>query len=147
MFPGVSSIVLDPYVEYVPRLVPWAPRTVGKRGRADSSSALSAAKKSRQSSTRQGTPVVASMLLGEHINTLCPFAVCFCLWPSTFVLFQLVLWWPWPRVRKKRMMMPPLLLVGELFSCFPIVEPFFLFWLWFCSLVVSGHQVWVLLGL
>ena len=77
MFPGVSSANLDVYVEYVPRPVPRAPRTVGKRGRADSSSALSTAKKSRQSSTRPGTPVVASMLLGEHINTLCPFVVCF----------------------------------------------------------------------
>ena len=77
MFPGVSSTVLDVYVEYVPRPVP---RSVRKRGRADSSSSgLSAAKKSRQSSTRLGTPVVASMLLGEHINTLCPFVVCFCL--------------------------------------------------------------------
>ena len=80
MFPGVSSANLDVYVEYVPRLVPRAPRTVRKRGRAESSSsALSATKKSRQSSTRPGTPVVACMLLGEHINTLCPFGFCFCL--------------------------------------------------------------------
>ena len=79
IFPGVSSANLDVYVEYVPRPVPRAPRTIGKRGRADSSSALSAAKKSRQSSTRPGTPVVASKLLGEHINTLYPFVVCFCL--------------------------------------------------------------------
>ena len=77
IFPSVSSANLDVYVEYVPRPVPRAPRTVGKRGRADSSSALSAAKKSHQSSTRPGTPVVASMLLGEHINTLYPFVVCF----------------------------------------------------------------------
>ena len=48
MFPGVSSIALDVYVEYVPRPVPQAPRTFGKRGRADSSSfAPSATKKSR----------------------------------------------------------------------------------------------------
>ena len=48
MFPGVSSAVLDAYVEYVPRPVPRAPRSVGKRGRADcSSSGLSATKKSR----------------------------------------------------------------------------------------------------
>ena len=78
MLLGVSSAFSDVYEEYVPRLVPRAPHTVGKRGRADSSSsALSAAKKSCQSSTRPGTPVVASMLLGEHINTLCPFVVCF----------------------------------------------------------------------
>ena len=77
MFPGVSSANLDVYVEYVPRLVPRAPHTFGKRGRADSSSAPSAANKSRQSSTRPGTAVVASMLLGEHINTLCPFVFLF----------------------------------------------------------------------
>ena len=77
MLPSVSFAFSDVYEEYVPRPVPRAPRTVGKRGRADSSSALSAAKKSHQSSTRPGTPVVASMLLGEHINTLCPFVVCF----------------------------------------------------------------------
>ena len=47
MFLGVSSAVLDVYVEYVPRPVPRAPRSVGKRGRADcSSSGLSATKKS-----------------------------------------------------------------------------------------------------
>ena len=79
VLPGVSSIFFDVYEEYVPRLVPQAPRTFGKRGRVDSSSTPSAAKKSRQSSTRPGTPVVASMLLGEHINTLCPFVFCFCL--------------------------------------------------------------------
>ena len=32
MFPGVSSVVLDAYVEYVPRLVPRAPRSVEKGG-------------------------------------------------------------------------------------------------------------------
>ena len=78
VLPGVSSTFSDIYEEYVPRLVPRASRTFGKRGRANSSSsAPSAAKKSHQSSTHLGTPVVASMLLGEHINTLCPFAVCF----------------------------------------------------------------------
>ena len=77
IFPGVSSANLDVYVEFVPRPVPRAPRTFGKRGRADSSSSALAAKKSRQSSTRPGTLVVASMHLGEHINTLCPFVVCF----------------------------------------------------------------------
>ena len=80
MFPGVSSAVSDVYVEYVPHPVPRGPRSVGKRGGAKgSSSGLSVAKKSRQSSACPGTPVVASMLLGEHINTLCPFVVCFCL--------------------------------------------------------------------
>ena len=76
MLPGVSSTFSDIYEEYVPRLVPRAPRTFGKRGRVDSSSSALATKKSRQSSTRPGTLVVASMLLGEHINTLCPFVVC-----------------------------------------------------------------------
>ena len=47
MFPGVSSMVSDVYVEYVPRPVPRGPRSVGKRGRAESSSGLSSAKKSR----------------------------------------------------------------------------------------------------
>ena len=80
MFPGVSSTVLNTYVEYVPRPVPRAPRSVGKRGRADcSSSGLSAAKKSHQSSTRLGTQVIGSVLLGEHINMLCLFVVCFSL--------------------------------------------------------------------
>ena len=80
MFPGVSFTVLDTYVEYVPHLVPRAPRSVGKRGRADcSSSGLSATKKSRQSSTRLGTQVIGSVLLGEHINMFCLFVVCFCL--------------------------------------------------------------------
>ena len=80
MFPGVSSAVLDTYVEYVPRPVPRGPRSVRRRGRAESSSSgLSAAKKSRQSSTRPGTPVVGSVLLGEHINMFCLFVVCLCL--------------------------------------------------------------------
>ena len=78
MFPGVSSAILDVYVEYVPRSVPRAPRSVGKRGRADcSSSGLSATKKSHQSSTRPGTQVIRSVLLGEHINMFCLFVVCF----------------------------------------------------------------------
>ena len=88
MFPGISSMIFDGYVEYVPRLVPQGPHSVGKRGRAEgSSSGLSVAKKSRQSSTRPGTPVVGSVLLGEHINMFCLFVVCLCLEPSTFLLF------------------------------------------------------------
>ena len=74
VFPRVSSRFVNVYEEYVPRPVPQGPRSVSKRGRADgSSSGLPTSKKSRQPSTRPGTPVVASMLLGEHINTLCPF--------------------------------------------------------------------------
>ena len=76
IFPGVSSANLDVYVEYVPCPVPRAPRTVGKRGRVDSSSSALATKKSRRSSTHPSTPAVASMLLGEHINTLCLLFVC-----------------------------------------------------------------------
>ena len=51
-----------------------------KGGRADfSSSGLPATKKSRQSSTRPGTQVIGSVLLGEHINMFCLFVVCLCL--------------------------------------------------------------------
>ena len=78
MFPGVSSRVVDVYEEYVPHPVPRGPHSVSKRGRANgSSSGLPASKKSRQPSTCPGTPVVASMLLGEHINILCPFVFLF----------------------------------------------------------------------
>ena len=78
VFPGVSSGVVDVYEEYIPRPVPRGPHSVSKRGRANgSSSGLPASKKSRQPSTCPGTPVVASMLLGEYINTLCPFVFLF----------------------------------------------------------------------
>ena len=77
-FPGVSSGFVDVYEEYVPRLDPRGPRSVSKRGRMDgSSSGLPASKKSRKPSTPPSTPVVASMLLGEHIYTLCPFVFLF----------------------------------------------------------------------
>ena len=67
-FPGVSSGFVDVYEEYVPRPVPRGPRSVSKTGRTDgSSSGLPTSKKSHKPSTRPGTPVVASMLLGEHI--------------------------------------------------------------------------------
>ena len=80
IFPGVSSANLDVYVEYVPRPVPRAPRSVGKRGQADSSSSsLSVTKIPRQSSTHPGTQVIGSLLLGEHINMFCLFVVCLCL--------------------------------------------------------------------
>ena len=66
--PGVSSRFVDVYEEYVPRLVPRGPRSAPKRGRTDGSpSGLLVSKKSRKPSTLSGTPVVASMLLGEHI--------------------------------------------------------------------------------
>ena len=80
MFPSVSSTVSDVYVEYVPRPVPRGPRSVGKRGRPESSSSgLPTAKKSRQPSTHPGTRVVGSVVLGEHINMFCLFVVCLCL--------------------------------------------------------------------
>ena len=66
--PGVSSRFVDVYEEYVPRIVPRGPRSVSKRGRTDgSSSGLPVSKKPRKPSTFSGTPVVASMLLGELI--------------------------------------------------------------------------------
>ena len=65
---GGSSGFVDVYEEYVPRLVPRSPRSVPKRGRTDgSSSSLPVSKKPRKPSTPSSTPVVASMLLGEHI--------------------------------------------------------------------------------
>ena len=80
MLLGVSSANPDVYVEYIPRSVPRAAHSVDKWGRvAGSSSGVPAAKKAHQSSTCPGTQVIASMLLGEHINTLCPSVVCFCL--------------------------------------------------------------------
>ena len=48
MLPSVSSANPDVYVEYVPRSVPRAAHSVGKRGRvAGSSSGVPAAKKTR----------------------------------------------------------------------------------------------------
>ena len=79
MFPGVSSAGLGTHVEHVPRPVPRAPRSGGKRGRADCSSSFPSTKKPRPTSTRPGTQVIGSMLLGEHINMFCLFIVCFCL--------------------------------------------------------------------
>ena len=76
MLLGVSSIFSDVYEEYVPRLVPRAPRTFGKRGRAAGPSGLPGTKKPRQTSTRPGTQVLGSMLVGEHINTLCLLFIC-----------------------------------------------------------------------
>jgi len=66
--PRVSSRFVDVYDEYVPRIVPRGPRSIPKRGRTDgSSSGLPVSKKPRKPSTFSGTPVVASMLLGELI--------------------------------------------------------------------------------
>ena len=78
--PGVFCSVPDVYEEYAPRPVPRGPRSVAKRGRVDSSSSgLPSSKKFRQSSALPGTQVIGSMLLGEHINTLCVLVVCLCL--------------------------------------------------------------------
>ena len=69
VFPRVSSRVVDVYEEYVPHPVPRGPCSISKRGRADgSSSGLPVSKKSRLPSTHLGTPVIGSVLLGEHIN-------------------------------------------------------------------------------
>jgi hypothetical protein len=68
---GASIVETIPYVEYVSRLVPRAPRSVSKRTQADDASAgVSVTKKPHQSSTHPGTQVVGSMLLGEHFNIL-----------------------------------------------------------------------------
>jgi hypothetical protein len=130
IIPGVSSAVLDPYVEYVPRPVPRAPRSVSKRARVDGASAgVSATKKPHQSSTHLGTQVVGSMLLGEHINMFC--LIC-CLSVSLteyFLLSQMVLWLSCLRVRRMRMMMRSSTHIGELslYFCFIaiILEHFF----------------------
>jgi hypothetical protein len=64
--PGASVAELVPYVEYVRHPVPRAPRSVSKRVRVDDASAgVSITKKPRQLSTRPGTQVIGSMLLGE----------------------------------------------------------------------------------
>jgi hypothetical protein len=84
VLPGASIIETIPYVEYVPHLVPWAPRS-GKRMRVDDASVgLSSIKKSHQQSTRPGTQVVGSMLLSEHFEIFFVFVVCSCSQPSTF---------------------------------------------------------------
>jgi hypothetical protein len=88
ILPGVSSTALDPYVEYVPRPVPQAPRSVSKKVRADDAFAgVSAIKKPRQSSTHPGTQVVGSMLLGEHINLFCHICCLFVPLTQYFLLF------------------------------------------------------------
>jgi hypothetical protein len=84
VLPDASIAETVPYVEYVPRLVPRAPRS-GKRTRVDDASAGSSSiKKSRQPSTRPGTQVVGSMLLGEYFEIFVIFIVCSCSQPSTF---------------------------------------------------------------
>jgi hypothetical protein len=76
ILPGAFITETVPYVEYVPRLVPRAPRS-SKWTRADDASAeVSSTKKPRQLSTHLGTQVVGSMLLGEHFNIFVLFVVC-----------------------------------------------------------------------
>jgi hypothetical protein len=71
VLPSVSLGELDPFVEYVSRPVPRAPRSTIKRARADDTSAnASATKKPCPPSTRSGTQAIGSMLLGERINVL-----------------------------------------------------------------------------
>jgi hypothetical protein len=115
ILPGVSSIILDPYVEYVPFPVPRAPRSVSKRARADDAFAgVFATKKPRQLSTHLGTQVVGSMLLGEHINMFCHICCLFVSLTEYFLLSQMVLWLSCSRMRRMRMMMRPSTHVGEL---------------------------------
>jgi hypothetical protein len=94
VLPSVSLRELDPFVDYVPLLVPRAPCSTNKRTRADDTSAsVSATKKPHPPSTRSGTQALGSMILGERINVLCfPLLfVCF----LTLVLFslQMIVWW------------------------------------------------------
>jgi hypothetical protein len=90
---GVFPAALDPYVEYVPRPVPRAPRSVSKMARADDAfTGIFSTKKPCQSSTHLGTQVVGSMLLGEHINMFCLVCCLFAPLTEYFFLFQTVLW-------------------------------------------------------
>jgi hypothetical protein len=84
VLPSASLAETVPYIEYVPRLVPWAPHS-SKRMRVDDASAGSSSiKKSHQPSTRLGSQVVGSMLLGEHFEVFVIFVVCLSSQPSTF---------------------------------------------------------------
>jgi hypothetical protein len=76
ILPGASIVETIPYVEYVPHLVPRAPRS-SKRKRVDDAFA-GVSSKPRQSSTRLGIQVVGSMILGEHFNIFVFFVVCSC---------------------------------------------------------------------
>jgi hypothetical protein len=88
VLPGASFAETIPYVEYVPRLVPQAPRS-GKRTRVDDASVGSSSiKKSHQLSTRPGTQAIGSMLLGEHFEIFVIFVVCSCSQPSTFTFLR-----------------------------------------------------------
>jgi hypothetical protein len=62
----------------VPRLVLQDPHSVNKRvGVDDASASASATKKPHQLGTLLGTPVIGSMLLGEHISLFYPFCCLF----------------------------------------------------------------------
>jgi hypothetical protein len=103
IIPGVSSAKLDPYIEYVPRLVPRAPRSTNKRARADDVSAsMSSTKKPHQLGTLLGTQVVGSMLLGEHISMFCPLCCLFAYLTESFLPYQMVLWLRCLKVRRMR---------------------------------------------
>jgi hypothetical protein len=123
VLPGISSTELDPYIEYVHRQVPRAPRSTSKRARADDTSiSASVVKKSHQPSTLPGTQVVGSMLLGEYINMLC---LLYCLFASLteyFLFSQLILWLICSMV--KRMMMRPSTHVDELLL-HPFLFPYY----------------------
>jgi hypothetical protein len=69
ILPGASYNEVIQYVEYVPRLVPRAPRSTNKRAQADDTSAnTSATKKPCPLSNRLGTQVIGIMLLSERVN-------------------------------------------------------------------------------
>jgi hypothetical protein len=92
ILPGASVTEPNPYVEYVPRPVPRAPRSVSKRARAgDAFTGVSITKKPCQSSTHLGTQVVGSMLLGEHFNILYLLCCLFMSLTKYFLFSQMVL--------------------------------------------------------
>jgi hypothetical protein len=122
ILPDASITKTVPYVEYVPRLVPRAPRSVNKRTRADDASAgVSVTKKPHQSSTRPGTQVVGSMLLGEHFNIFCLLCYLFVSLARYFLCSQMVLWLSCSRARRMNIMMRPSTHIDELLYCFVLL--------------------------
>jgi hypothetical protein len=113
VLPGFSLGELDLFVEYVPHLVPRAPRSTSKRAQTDDTSAsASATKKPRPSSTHSGTQAKGSMLLGECFNVLYFPLFFVCLLIRVLFSLQMVVQWRSLRTRM-RMISRPLLLIGE----------------------------------
>jgi hypothetical protein len=89
VLPSASCNELVQYVEYVPHLVPRAPRSINKRTWADDASAsVSATKKPRQPDTLLGTQVIGSMLLGEHISLFYPLLLFVCVHNRVLSIFS-----------------------------------------------------------